>query len=497
MLQDAGFRVTLAATTDQALSRRPPPDLILAAVELPDSDGFALCRKLKSIPDTRHLPVILVSVCFTTPEEILRGLDSGADDCLVPTVSELELITRIKARLRVQDAHVRRTNHLLSQVNGIYRAKLNRLRAALEIAQLGVWELTVQQASWENYEGAALIRFDERCCQIFGVPKKDYLTRAEFFALIHPGDRKRFQTKLHDALFQHGEGVFDVACRIVRSDGTQRWVVMRGHALPPASENDPLSSLTGTLWDVTEREQTQQALLRTEKLALGGRMAATIAHEINNPLAAVTNLLYITRTLNNVPASARQYLDLADAELKRIAHITRQSLGFYHELSTPAPTLINGVIDSAIDMLQTKIKAKHVKIEKQYEIAAQICVVSGELRQVFANFLANSLDAIDEQGTIKVRVSNHATSYNGNNNVRVTIADDGKGIDAGIRAHIFEPFFTTKDAYGTGLGLWVSKRIIDKHQGSIRLHSSVNGARRGTTVSVLLPADAAKDQPLV
>jgi signal transduction histidine kinase len=240
--------------------------------------------------------------------------------------------------------------------------------------------------------------------------------------------------------------------------------------------------------DITKAKQAEAALIRSEKLASVGRMAATIAHEINNPLEAVTNLLFLAKSAKELTES-HQYLEIADAELKRVAHITQQSLGFYRESNAPTPTSIITVLDSAVDLLTAKTKAKHAVIEKQWDSDVQITAVAGELRQVFANLLANSLDAIDKKGTIKLRVSTGSTS-NGYRCVRVTVADNGKGIGAATLPHIFEPLFTTKEVSGSGLGLWVSKQIIEKHNGSIQVRSSTNNERRGTTFSVLIPINA-------
>jgi PAS domain S-box-containing protein len=236
--------------------------------------------------------------------------------------------------------------------------------------------------------------------------------------------------------------------------------------------------------------QAEAALIRSEKLASVGRMAATIAHEINNPLEAVTNALYLAKTAHELPESLRQYLETADEELRRIAHITRQSLGFYRESNTPVLTSVTALLDSAVDVLKSKIKAKQAVIKKQWTGDLQVTAVAGELRQVLSNLLVNSLDAIDERGTIKLRLSTGATDKIGHI-VRITIADNGTGISAGARQHLFEPFFTTKDTIGTGLGLWISKQIIDKHGGAIRVRSSTDRSRRGTVVSVVLPVEAA------
>ena len=157
--------------------------------------------------------------------------------------------------------------------------------------------------------------------------------------------------------------------------------------------------------DIIERKLAQEALLRSEKLASVGRMAATIAHEINNPLEAVMSVLFLAKEDPELPESVRQYLEIADGELKRIAHITRQSLGFYRESNAPALTSVNAVLESAIGLLKSRIRAKQAVIEKQWDGDVKVTAVAGELRQVFSNLLVNSLDAIDEKGTIKLRVS--------------------------------------------------------------------------------------------
>jgi signal transduction histidine kinase len=229
--------------------------------------------------------------------------------------------------------------------------------------------------------------------------------------------------------------------------------------------------------DITNRKLAEEALLRAEKLASVGRMAAAIAHELNNPLEAVTNLLFLANESEGLPESTRKLLETADAELRRMAYITRQSLGFYRESATPALTSVNAVLESALDLLKSKIKSKHAVIEKQWNNDVQIVGIPGELRQVFSNLLANSLDAIQEGGTINLRVTANQ------HRVRITVADNGKGISTELQQHIFEPFFTTKGTTGTGLGLWVSKEIISKHDGIVQMRSKV---QRGTVVSVVL-----------
>jgi signal transduction histidine kinase len=290
---------------------------------------------------------------------------------------------------------------------------------------------------------------------------------------IHPDDQSHVLAVINEAI--RTKSIFELEHRALCADGSMGWTFSR--AIPVLNANGEIAEWLGTASDVTERKRAEEALLRSEKLASVGRMAVAIAHEINNPLEAVTNLLFITKEIEGLPESARHFLETADAELRRIAHMTRQSLGFYRESNAPALTSVNAVLESTVDLLNSKIKAKHAMIEKQWDGDVQVTAVAGELRQVFSNLLVNSLDAIDEKGTIKLRVTaNHRC-------VRVTVADNGKGISASVRQHIFEPFFTTKGTVGTGLGLWVSKQIIEKHDGVIQMHSTVH---RGTVFSVVL-----------
>jgi PAS domain S-box-containing protein len=239
--------------------------------------------------------------------------------------------------------------------------------------------------------------------------------------------------------------------------------------------------------DVTERKQTEEALLRSEKASLAGRVAATIAHEINNPLTAVVNMLFLARSSETLP-EAREHLERADAELGRISHITRRALGFYRESAVPATTSVGAILDSAADLLITRNRANQVTIERQYDEKVRVTAVDGDLRQVFSNLIANSLDAVRRQGTIKLRASPYRRPGSGEAAVRVIISDNGAGIAPDVLPHIFEPFYTTKGSAGTGLGLWVSRQLIEKYGGSLRIRSCSTGARRGTTISVILPA---------
>jgi PAS domain S-box-containing protein len=240
--------------------------------------------------------------------------------------------------------------------------------------------------------------------------------------------------------------------------------------------------------DITERKRADEKLRITEKLAATGRLAATIAHEINNPLEAVTNLIYLAKQDASLPSNIQQYLNSADSELQRVAHIARQTLGFYRDNSIPITMDIPNTLSSVLEMYDYKIKSSKLHVQTCYEKTPEITGRIGEIRQVFSNLIANAIDACSEAGQIVVHVAS-ARSWRHRNEigVRITVADNGRGIPPNIRPKLFEPFFSTKQHLGTGLGLWVSKSLVEKHGGYIRFRSSVAPNRSGSTFAIFLP----------
>jgi PAS domain S-box-containing protein len=290
-------------------------------------------------------------------------------------------------------------------------------------------------------------------------------------------------------VFKASRGIEDIyELTYCRKDNSQFPAVVSVTALRDAQDAIIGYLLIGT--DNSARKQAEEALLRSEMLASAGRMAASIAHEINNPLEAMMNILYLARTVANVPAEALGYLEIADGELMRIAHITRQTLGFYREFSAATSNSASELIISVVDLLQAKIRASGATVEQQCEGTLEVMGIAGELRQVLANLLANSLDAVGPDGKVVLRASASVDPNNGTRRIRITVADCGHGMALATTKHIFDPFFTTKGTVGTGLGLWVCKQLVEKNGGSIRVRSTTEGQWRGTTVSVLLPRDS-------
>ena len=248
-----------------------------------------------------------------------------------------------------------------------------------------------------------------------------------------------------------------------------------------------------TLLDISERKIIEDALRRSEKLAAAGRIAGTLAHEINNPLSAVTNVLYLLQNSGLDPVSQR-YVDLAAGELARVAHIARNTLSFYREAAAPVPVKLGDVLQSVLELYSRQITDKNLVIRKHFKHDAQVRNFPGELRQVFSNLVVNAIDALPHGGEMILSVRAAKDWQTGREGVRVDVADRGCGISPDHRGRLFEPFFTTKGERGTGLGLWVTQGIIHKQGGSIHVKSSIKAGHSWTIFSVFVPSIASHER---
>jgi signal transduction histidine kinase len=268
--------------------------------------------------------------------------------------------------------------------------------------------------------------------------------------------------------------------RIIRQDGAIRWMAGRGQCF--YSDDDHPVRMLGVNIDITERKIAEEALRNSEKLAATGRLAATIAHEINNPLEAVTNFIFLAQRTKDLPETAEKYLDLADRELERVSHIAQQTLGFYRDTSAPVSVSIRDSLQDVLRLFESKLKYKSLSADLDIADDLEIEALRGEVRQVFSNLIANAIDASRKGGTIRVRA--RTIAKRGSCFVRVSIADQGAGIPEGFRNNIFTPFFTTKKDVGTGLGLWVTRSMVEKHGGRISFRSKDG---HGTVFTVDFP----------
>ena len=247
--------------------------------------------------------------------------------------------------------------------------------------------------------------------------------------------------------------------------------------------------------------QAEEALRQAEKLAAMGRVAGIIAHEINNPLEAITNAFYLLRNHPSLDEEARYYAGLAEQELQRASHITRQTLSFYRDSKQPIPVSLTDLLDNVVELQQRSIASSHVNLSRKYSCSGVVRGFPGELRQVFLNLISNAIQAMPQGGTLRLHVSEAIDWQSERRGIAVAVTDTGGGIRREDAVRLFQPFFTTKSAKGTGLGLWISKGIVQKYEGTIAFRSLHTAKGACTCFRVFLPAavefpagDAAHDQ---
>jgi PAS domain S-box-containing protein len=315
--------------------------------------------------------------------------------------------------------------------------------------------------------------------QLYGYPAAE-ITGKSWKRAIPPERTDEFHISLGH--LQRGEAVPPHKTERIRKDGSRVHVLLS--LSPLLGRNGQVVGASAIARDITAQQKAEEALRRSEKLANAGRLTAVIAHEINNPLEAITNLLYLAR---QDPQNADQHLQMAEREVQRIADIVQQTLGFVRDIgSGDAVVHVSATVDEVIQRHLPRLQAK--KIEPAVELTRddQIPGSAGELSQLFSNLVGNAVDALSEGGKLRVRVS-RLRDRNGHSGLRVIVADNGTGIRSEDMNRIFEPFFTTKRQTGTGLGLWVSEGIVRRHGGSIRLRTTTRPGRSGTAFMVFLP----------
>ena len=461
------FEVVQAGNGRQALEKveRARPDLILTDMMMPEMDGFALLEALRKDPAAQTIPVILLSA-RAGEESRIEGIGAGADDYLTKPFSARELVARVEAQLKM--ARLRRD--AIEQEAALNR-ELNRTR----------------QFAWEALEH---------------IPEVFYIFDKEFrFTYINAAGAE-IEARLGKPLM--GEVLWELLPELVGTvvescfrkvmdervpvefeyyyEPLETWFQYRVYPLPD-------EGIIMYAENTTEKRKAEQALRRSEQLGAAGRLAASIAHEINNPLEAVTNLLFLAKMDQAMPSNSRVLLEMADKELQRLSHIAARSLKFYRQRTAPTLTSMEELLESVIFFHETTIKSRSIDLNRRYRKAPQVFCFPGEVQQVITNLLGNALDAVEPHGRMMVSVR-PAHDHGGNEGVVVTIADDGCGMSEEMLGRLFQPFATTKGEEGTGLGLWVSKGILDKHRARVAVRSKQG---LGTVFRIFLPVNAAAE----
>ncbi len=241
--------------------------------------------------------------------------------------------------------------------------------------------------------------------------------------------------------------------------------------------------------DITEVKRTEAALLKSEKLAAVGRLASSIAHEINNPLESVMNLIYLAR--HAPPADAERYLEIADQEIRRVSIIANQTLRFHKQASKPQAATSADLFSTVMSIYEGRLRNARVRVEKRFRTDEPVICFQGDVRQVLNNLVGNALEAMPFGGRLLIRSRKGRDWKTKHPGLVLTIADNGTGIQQAVQKHIFDAFFTTKGTAGNGLGLWVCQEIVDRHHGKLRVRSTQRPGRNGTTFTFFLPFDPA------
>jgi PAS domain S-box-containing protein len=347
---------------------------------------------------------------------------------------------------------------------------------------------SLPQLVWIRDASGQYIYCNQRLLDYVG-RSTEWLQRQAWEA-VHPDD---VDTTLRKWKLSLETGVpYENEYRLRRHDGVYRWFLARG--IPIRNEAGEIQRWLGSSTDVQDQKLAEDALRRTEKLTTAGRFAASMAHEINNPLNAVVNILFLALNDEGLSDTTRSLLESADKELARVGQYVTQTLRFHKQSTAPSDADLGEIMDSVLAMYAPRFRSSSIQLERQYRTRQTLRCFSSEVRQVFANLIGNALDATAEEGHIQVRVREaRMWTEPAVRGIRVLVADRGAGIPQELRPQLFEPFVSTKELTGVGLGLWVSQGIVHKHNGQLTLRTSTDPARHGTLFSVFFPLPAAAE----
>jgi len=460
------FEVISAGNGRLALeeARKRPPDLVVTDVMMPEMDGFALLAALRKDPATAVIPMIMLSA-RAGEEARVDGIQFGADDYLTKPFTARELVARVEAQLKM--ARMRR-EAVEQQVALTQEIDRTRQQAGEALEHVPIAFCTTDREYRITYMNASA----HHLAALSGKPHMGVSLWEIYPELLGSELESKVRHAMEERVAVEFEQFFQAA-------GNESW--FQFYVYPQPGEGIILYCR-----NTTETRKAEQALRRSEQLAAAGRLAASIAHEINNPLEAVTNLLFLAKTDLGLSSSSRDLLEIADKELQRLSHIAARSLKFYRQRTAPALTALEEVIDSVVYFHDPAIRIRNISIERRYRAAPAVLCQPGEIQQVFTNLISNALDALPAKGRLIFAVR-PATDPQGSQGVAVTVADDGSGIDRATFARLFHPFVTTKGEAGTGLGLWVSKGILDKHNATVAVRSKT---ACGTVFRIFFPIAA-------
>lgn len=463
------------------------PDLILSDVMMPGLDGFGLLRAVRERPAFVFTPVIFLSA-RAGEEAKTEGRDAGADDYLIKPFSARELLARVGSQLKLK--RMRQEADELKRVNeNQLRQREAELRTTLIAAQqlAAIVESSDDAIASKDLNGI-VTSWNKSAERLFGYTAAEMIGKP--ITTIIPPELLADETMILSKI-RKGEKIDHFETVRVTKSGERVEVSLS--ISPVRDAQGKIVGAAKVVRDITQNKKIERALRTTEKLAAAGRLAATVAHEINNPLEAVHNLVFLAKRDVKNSENVAQYLQMAQRELDRVAHIARQTLGFYRDTSAPTTFSLVKTLEDLLFLYEKRLEVRGIRVVRQYKYDGEITALAGEIRQVLSNLISNAFDAMPNGGSLCIRISkSRQWNKRSQQGVRITMLDTGTGIPVPARKRLFEPFFTTKEDVGTGLGLWITKNIVEKHHGNIRFISRTGPEDHGTAFSIYLPA---KNEP--
>jgi two-component system, NtrC family, sensor kinase len=487
ILRDLGENLIKANSAREALDYllRTDVAVVLMDVSMPDMDGFQLADMIRDHPRFQKMAIIFISAVHLSDMDRLKGYERGAVDYIsVPIIPEL-----LRAKVSVF-AELHRKKHELEELNRELEQRVaERTQALSESAEL----LELASDAIMVLDANARVRYwNSGAESLYGWKRAEVLGRnvREVLRTEYTTDLRDIEASLTTAGKWEGNLVHHAR------DGRQ--LVMASRQVGKLDSAGNITAVLEINRDITARLQAEEALRRAERLAAMGRVAGIIAHEINNPLEAITNAFYLLQDHPSLDEEARQYARLGEGELMRLAHITKQTLSFYRESERAVPVALSEILDNVLELQSRPLQIAGIKVDKRYRCEGKLEGFPGELKQVFLNLVGNAIHAMPAGGRLRVHIHDSVDGRGYRLGVRVSICDTGTGIAPENSKRLFEPFFSTKAAKGTGLGLWISRGIVQKYEGDIQCRSVRQKDRNTTCFSVFIPtAGVARSMELV
>jgi len=480
ILSELGENLIKATSASEALNILLKNDIavVLMDVSMPDLDGFELADVIRQHPRFQKTAIIFISGVHLTDSDKIQGYRSGAVDYIsVPVVPD---VLRAKIGIFVE---LHRKTRMLEMLNSeleqrvAERTEELRLREEQFRTRAELLDLATE-AIMERSNSGEILFWNAGAEHLYGW-RHDEIRGKDIHSVLRtvfPVPREEIESTLRDRRVWHGNLLQK------KRDGSDVIVACR------KTMNHEGDAVLEVNRDITTQLRAEEALREAEKLAAMGRVAGIIAHEINNPLAAITNIFFLIRNHPSLDEEARHCAAMAEQELQRVAHITRQTLSFYRESKTPIAVMLTELLDDVLGLQERQLHTSHIRLQKRYLTPGLVHGFPVELRQVFLNLVGNAIQAMPSGGDLRIMVREASDWQLKRRGISVSIVDTGVGVKPQDSGKLFEPFFSTKSTKGTGLGLWISKGIVQKYEGRIAFRSMQAKNGCSTCFRVFLPS---------